>query len=169
MKTWQLRTLRVAVPSVLCVALTATAHLALEGARPHLPALALAVAGTTLCNGLLARGTPGLGLTGAWMTATQIALYVLFARTTATPAPIPRPSHLLGLTDPGLPVPSPSVALALAHLLAAVLCTLLLRPGRATVTRVLGLLPHPPVRRRLAPQPVRRPQAETRAQVPGVS
>ncbi|WP_457033029.1 hypothetical protein [Kitasatospora sp. P5_F3] len=130
MKTWQLRTLRVAVPSTLCVALTATAHFALAGTELPLPALALALTGTTLCNGLLARGTSGLGLTGAWMTATQITLYVLFARTSAAPLPTARPSHLLGLADPALPVHSPSAALALAHLLTAVLCTLLLRPER---------------------------------------
>ncbi|GAA1153655.1 hypothetical protein F4556_001442 [Kitasatospora gansuensis] len=139
MKTWQLRTVRVAVPSTLCVVLTATAHCALEGTELRLPALALALAGTALCNWLLARGTPGLGLTGAWMTATQIALYVLFDRTSA--APVPRPSHLLVPADPALPVHGPSAALALAHLLAAVLCTLLLCPGKTT--RVRRLLPRP--------------------------
>ncbi|BFV56248.1 hypothetical protein KCMC57_up13520 [Kitasatospora sp. CMC57] len=148
MKTWQLRALRAAVPSALCVALTATAHLALAGTRIPLPVLALALAGTSLCTWLLARGTTGLGLTGAWMTATQIALYVLFDRAAAAPAPLPRSSRLLGLADPALPVHSPSATLALAHLLAAVLCTLLLRPGR-----VRRLLPHPGTLRTRPPRP----------------
>ncbi|MER5865972.1 hypothetical protein [Kitasatospora sp. NPDC002040] len=135
MTTWQPRLLRTAVLAPLCVALTTAAHHACSGAELPLPALALAFAGTAVCTWLLATARPCIRLTGAWMTATQIALYAIFDRAAAH-----RPDRLLDLADPAVPAHGLSPTLALAHLLTALACTLLLWRGEAALRRAYRLL-----------------------------
>lgn len=129
MTTCHLRTLRVAILAALGVALTGSAHRVYSDAELSLPVLGLAFAGLAVCSWLLTAGRPCVRLICAWMVATQIALYVLFDRPSTAAAAAP------AALAPGL-----SPGAMLAHLLAALGCTLLLWRGQATLSALGRLL-----------------------------
>lgn len=76
--TDRIRSLRAVVFAALCVALAATAHVAMAGSGVSAPVLAGAFAVTLGFTWLLAGGRRGLGPISVWMVAAQTALHLTF-------------------------------------------------------------------------------------------
>ncbi|WP_327682507.1 hypothetical protein [Kitasatospora sp. NBC_00458] len=76
--TDRIRSLRAVVFAALCVALAATAHVAMAGAGVSPPVLAGAFGLTLGVTWLLAGRRRGLGLISVWMVAAQTALHLTF-------------------------------------------------------------------------------------------
>ncbi|MFB7613262.1 hypothetical protein [Kitasatospora sp. NPDC056181] len=76
--TDRIRSLRAVVFAALCVALAATAHVAMAGSGVSAPVLAGAFAVTLGFTWLLAGRRRGPGLISAWMVAAQTALHLTF-------------------------------------------------------------------------------------------
>ncbi|MFJ3792644.1 hypothetical protein [Kitasatospora sp. NPDC090091] len=94
--TDRIRSLRAVVFAALCVALAATAHVAMAGTRVSAPVLAGAFTATLALTWLLAGKRRGLGLVSAWMVGAQTALHLAFEQAGALAAG--RPAGL-GTTD----------------------------------------------------------------------
>lgn len=95
--TDRIRSLRAVVFAALCVALAATAHVAMAGSGVSAPVLAGAFAVTLGFSWLLAGQRRGLGLISAWMVAAQTALHLTFEQAGALAAG--RGLGRLGTTD----------------------------------------------------------------------
>ncbi|MFJ2862372.1 hypothetical protein [Kitasatospora sp. NPDC087314] len=76
--TDRIRLLRAVVFAALCVALAASAHVAMAGAGVSPPVLACAFGAVLGLTWLLAGKRRGLGAISVWMVATQSALHLLF-------------------------------------------------------------------------------------------
>ncbi|MEV6973128.1 hypothetical protein [Kitasatospora sp. NPDC093806] len=76
--TDRIRSLRAVVFAALCVALAATAHVAMAGNGVSPPVLAGAFVLTLTLTWLLAGRRRGFWLIGAWMSAAQLALHLTF-------------------------------------------------------------------------------------------
>ncbi|MFD5461386.1 hypothetical protein ACFWIQ_00970 [Kitasatospora sp. NPDC127059] len=76
--TDRIRLLRAAVFAALCVALAATAHVAMAGAGASPPVLLGAFGAVLALTWLLAGKRRGLGVISVWMVAAQSALHLLF-------------------------------------------------------------------------------------------
>ncbi|MCG6495887.1 hypothetical protein [Kitasatospora sp. A2-31] len=94
--TDRIRSLRAVVFAALCVALAATAHVAMAGTGVSAPVLAGAFAATLAPTWLLAGRRRGLGLVSVWMVGAQTALHLAFEQAGALAAG--RPDRL-GTTD----------------------------------------------------------------------
>ncbi|WP_406206310.1 hypothetical protein OH807_32585 [Kitasatospora sp. NBC_01560] len=84
--TDRIRSLRAVVFAALCVALAATAHVAMAGSGVSVPVLAGAFAITAGISWLLAGRRRGLGLISAWMVTAQTALHLTFEQAGALAA-----------------------------------------------------------------------------------
>ncbi|GAA2819225.1 PE-PGRS family protein [Kitasatospora sp. CM 4170] len=94
--TDRIRSLRAVVFAALCVALAATAHVAMAGTGVSAPVLAGAFTITLALTWLLAGEQRGLGLVSAWMVGAQTALHLAFEQAGAFAGG--RPDRL-GTTD----------------------------------------------------------------------
>ncbi|MFD0272925.1 hypothetical protein ACFVHB_03315 [Kitasatospora sp. NPDC127111] len=84
--TDRIRSLRAVVFAALCVALAATAHVAMAGSGVSAPVLTGAFAVTLGLSWLLAGRRRGLGVISAWMVAAQTALHLTFEQAGALAA-----------------------------------------------------------------------------------